>query len=199
MTHRDEYGQPVDHSSVHRARPADDQTAATHPRLRLGLAIGRLVRAVGSAYVVYVVLLVGLSGALNIAWGYGIGSPLRLLRAIPGLLWFAAMLFTAGLVLTLPVWGALWLARRRLDRVAAGIVGAVVLLAWGEWSTYRMEWFDVWRHGNPGLRYWMTTVVPTGVAWAAAGAVLGSAIGGRDRRRKRPTQPVASACVGPTL
>jgi hypothetical protein len=79
------------------------------------------------------------------------------------------------------------------------VVGAVLLLAWGEWSTYRMEWFDVWRHGTPGLRYWMTTVVPTGVAWAAAGAVLGSAIGSRDRRRNRPTQPVASAGVGPTL
>ncbi len=139
------------------------------------------MRVLGTAYLAYTVVLFGLSGALNVAWGYGIGSPLRLLRAVPGLLWFAALLFTAGVVVTLPIWATLWLARRRLDSVAAGLIGACTLLAWGEWSTYRMEWFDVWRHGNPGLRYWMTTVVPTGVAWAAAGAVLGSAIGRRDR------------------
>lgn len=181
MTHREEYRQPVDHRSVDGARPADGRRAATRPPPRLGAASGRLVRVLGAAYVSYTVVLFGLSGALNVAWGYGIGSPVRLLRAVPGLLWFAALLFTAGVVVTLPVWGTLWLARRRLDRVAAGIVGAIALLAWGEWSTYRMEWFDVWRHGNPGLRYWMTTVVPTGVGWAAAGAVLGSAIGRRDR------------------
>lgn len=189
MTHRDEYGQPVDHSSVHGARPADDHADAAHPPSRLGTALGRLVRVLGSAYVAYVVLLVALSGALNLAWGYGIGAPARLLLAVPGVLWFAALLFTAGIVLTLPVWGAMWLARRRLDRVTAGLVGAVVLLAWGEWSTYRMEWFDVWRHGNPGLRYWMTTIVPTGIAWTAAGAVLGSAIGRRDRRSWRAAAP----------
>lgn len=189
MTHRDEYGQPVDHRSVHGARPADDQAAAAPPPPRLGASIGRLVRVLGSAYVAYVVLLVGLSGALNLAWGYGIGSPLRLLHAVPGLLWFAALLFTAGIVLTLPVWGTMWLARRRLDGVTGGLVGGVVLLAWGEWSTYRMEWFDVWRHGNPGLRYWMTTVVPTGIAWAAAGALMGSAIGRGGRGVRRTPTP----------
>lgn len=184
MTHRDEYGQPVDHRSPDRARPAADRPDATFPPRRRRHALGRAAAVVGAAYLAYVVVLLGLSGLLNAAWGYGIGSPDRLLRAVPGLLWFAAMLFTAGLVVTLPVWGTMWMARRHLGTVVAGSIGAVALLAWGEWSTYRMEWFDVWRHGNPGLRYWMTTVVPTGIAWAAAGAVLGSAIGGRRRGRR---------------
>lgn len=188
MTHREESEQPIDHRSGGGVRPAEAGTDATGPPRGLQVALRRAVAVVGSAYVAYVVVLLGLSGILNAAWGYGIGSPAGLLRAVPGLLWFAAVLFTAGLVVTLPVWGTMWMARRRLDGLAGGIVGAVALLAWGEWSTYRMEWFDVWRHGNPGLRYWMTTVVPTGIAWAAAGAVLGSAIGrgGGGIRRTPP-------------
>jgi len=68
------------------------------------------------------------------------------------------------------------LARRCVHRrIAGGVVAltfgcATALLMW------RMEWFDVWRHGVPSIRYMLAAYGPTLVVFAVFGWVTGSFI-----------------------
>jgi hypothetical protein len=63
----------------------------------------------------------------------------------------------------------------------ARFAAAAGLAMWGEWMLFQMEWFDLWRHGIPGFHYWLTTLLPYGLAFGSAGAVIGSALV-RDER-----------------
>lgn len=144
-----------------------------------------VARLVALAWLTFAGVYVLIGMAVQLIAGDGL-PPARLVRFVPGLTFFASLVFLVSLVATSPGWLALLVARRRLSRAATTAAGALLFAAWGEWWFYRMEWFDVWRHGWPGWPYWLSTVVPVALACGAAGGVLGSAIGGRRPGGRRP-------------
>jgi hypothetical protein len=98
------------------------------------------------------------------------------LAAIPAIaVVFMMPFFLTGLMVSLPVLTLLRVARNRVSVPVARFTTAASLVMWAEWMLFQMEWFDVWRYGIPGARYWVTTVLPWGLAFASAGAVVGSA------------------------
>jgi hypothetical protein len=136
----------------------------------------------------------GLAGTLlaviTLGSRFGIGLDSGFFAAVPAVaILFLLPMYVVGLVVNLPLFTILRLARHRVPLGAARCVAAIGMACWGEWMLFQMEWFDVWRHGVPGTRYWMTTLLPWGVAWACAGAVIGgslvrnSAGGAADRGR----------------
>ena len=78
-----------------------------------------------------------------------------------------ALLFNAPLVLIVLA------VRRRIapaprGLLAAGFAAAAIYMIW------RMEWFDVWRHGIPSAGYMLTAFGPYSAAVAATGWALGA-------------------------
>ncbi len=79
----------------------------------------------------------------------------------------AALLFNAPLVLIVLA------VRRRIapgaarGLLAAGFAAAAIYMIW------RMEWFDVWRHGVPSVGFMLTAYGP----WLAVFASLGWLVG----------------------
>lgn len=107
----------------------------------------------------------------------GLGPDFGFVAVVPSIaIVFLLPMYTTGLVLNLPLLITLRPARHRFPLGACRCVAAVGMACWGEWLLFRMEWFDVWRHGVPGLRYWITMLLPWGIAWAAAGAVIGGCL-----------------------
>lgn len=102
---------------------------------------------------------------------------------IPGLLTLFFVLFVAALVLNAPLILVLLLLRNRLDRryvrvlIAAGFAAASAYFIW------RMEWFDMWRHGVPPIGYILRAFVPYTAALAMAGWFVGGLIAPRSARR----------------
>ncbi len=112
----------------------------------------------------------------------------RVLIALPGIALLYGAFLLVGLLFNLPVLASLWILRRRIPLRAARAVAAAGLLIWGQWALYRMEWFDVWRHGVPPVSYWLTSLLPFAVGLCAAGAVVGGTI-----VRDREGRPISSA------
>ena len=144
--------------------------------LRMRRTAGLLGRMLATAWIAYLGAYLGAGMVTHLAAGHE-WPPASAARFLPGAAWFATLMFVVTLVQTSPAWAALALVRQRLGTQWCTLLGAVLFAVWGEWWIYRMEWFDVWRHGIPGWRYWLTVVVPAAVAWGTGGAVLGSAIG----------------------
>jgi hypothetical protein len=88
---------------------------------------------------------------------------------------FAGFLFLNALLLNAPVALVLWLARRRIALRTAQTVLACGFAAATFYMLYRMEWFDVWRHGMPSLASLAAGYLP----WVAAAGAAGWAIAGR--------------------
>lgn len=126
-------------------------------------------------------LVTGLAGNLlalaALGPRFGFAPDFGFVAAVPAIaLVFLLPMYVVGLVLNLPLLMALRVARHRVSPRAARWAAAIGMACWGEWMLFRMEWFDVWRHGAPGLGYWLTTLAPWGVAWAGAGAVVGGGL-----------------------
>jgi hypothetical protein len=99
----------------------------------------------------------------------------HLLEAIVGYPAMGAMFLTAGLVVNSPWLLALRLARRWLSVGLGRSVVAIGLALWAVWTIYRVDWYDIWRHGVPGLWYWVG-FVPFALSFASAGAIIGGAL-----------------------
>jgi hypothetical protein len=98
------------------------------------------------------------------------------MRWVLGPLPLLTFLLATALLVNTPVILALFIARRRLSRgairgiVAAGFAASTIYMIW------RMEWFDVWRHGVPPLTYMIGAFLPYAAVLALAGWGLGALI-----------------------
>jgi hypothetical protein len=92
--------------------------------------------------------------------------------ALPGFLFLAATAYSAPLILLV------LLARKRINpRVGSGLISASFAISTG-YMLWRIEWFDVWRHGVPSLDYLAVYAV-----WMAVMAAAGWCIGLLLQRR----------------
>ena len=89
-----------------------------------------------------------------------------------------------SIALSVPVILVVVMARDHLGRragrglIAASFACATAFMLW------RMEWFDVWRHGTPSLSYLATGYLPYIAVFAICGWVLGgSVLRGSERVR----------------
>src|SRR3990170_6139153 len=122
----------------------------------------RPVKVVSAAYVMLVAvwMATALAGHLfalaELKPAYRVGSDYGFLLQIPaaGLIFYGPLLLV-GLVVNLPMFVLLRLARSHVSVGVARCAGAAGLAMWAEWFFFRMEWFDVWRHGIPDARYWV--------------------------------------------
>lgn len=159
-------------------RSAAEQWEHHLARSRAGIA---MFVAIGYFVLGAVWIVTGLAGNLlaviTLGSRSGIGLDFGFFAAVPAAaILFLLPMYVVGLVVNLPLFTLLRLARQRVPLGAARSVAAIGMACWGEWRLFQMEWFDVWRHGVPGARYWMTTLLPWGVAWACAGAVIGGSL-----------------------
>ena len=99
-----------------------------------------------------------------------------------------ALAINAPLILVLVV-----IRRRLLRRTSAGIV-ALGFAAAASYMLWRMEWFDVWRHGIPSIDYVLTAFGPYAAGTGAVGWWLGGRIVPRERAGQRPRILVRPSC-----
>lgn len=86
-----------------------------------------------------------------------------------------------GLVVNAALMAVLLFTRRRLAPQHAGLMLAAGFFAASIYVIWRIEWFDVWRHGMPSALYVLETMGPYPTAVAGAGWILGVRIGPRRR------------------
>ena len=163
------------------------RTAGDEWERRLGGSAAGIAMTFAVGYVILGLVYFGVHVVVNLPtiathWlGSGFGLYFRVLGSLPTMFFlFLLPMYVAGVVMNVPLLTAVRLARHRIPLRAARWAAAIGFAAWGEWILYKMEWFDVWRHGVPGLSYWLFTLVPWGVAWASAGAVLGGTLARTD-------------------
>jgi hypothetical protein len=86
------------------------------------------------------------------------------------------ILLAVTVVFNLPLLLLLLVLRRRVPRqvcgalVAAGFSIAVAYIIW------RIEWFDVWRHGVPSVGYLLTVYLPSMSTFGVIGYATGYVI-----------------------
>ena len=88
---------------------------------------------------------------------------------------------TAGLV-NVPLILLAVLFRKRVDRRLIQAALAFGFAAWTGYLLWRMEWFDVWRHGIPPVGYMLTAYLPYTGALGLLGWFLGGLITRPPRR-----------------
>ena len=88
---------------------------------------------------------------------------------------FAGFLFVNALLLNAPFVFVLWLGRHRITPRPARALLACGFAAATFYMLYRIEWFDVWRHGVPSLTYLAGGYLP----WVALAGVAGWVIAAR--------------------
>jgi hypothetical protein len=106
-------------------------------------------------------------------------------------------LYLTGLVVNAPLLVVLRLLRLRLPRAVVRHSAAIGMLVWIQWAAYQMEWFDVWRHGTPDWRYFVTYLIPLGAAFWCAGLVIGRAMS-RDRAGRTHSHRISRTLMGAT-
>ena len=109
------------------------------------------------------------------------------LQFLFGLLFFSVILTGWALLWNAPLIAALVLLRRRLTAMVPRLLLAAGFCASAWWLLYRLEWFDVWRHGVPNLRYLARAYIPYGILLAAIGWFAGSIV--VPRRRAPSLEP----------
>jgi hypothetical protein len=105
------------------------------------------------------------------------------MRVLFNLLNFYSFLLGTTIVVNLPLIVLALLVRKRIDR---GIIRAVLAVGFASWPGYllwRMEWFDMWRHGVPPISYLATTYLPYMASLALLGWFIGGLIAPPTRRR----------------
>jgi hypothetical protein len=97
----------------------------------------------------------------------------------PGFLFLAATAYSAPVILLVV------LARSRISRrVGCGLIASSFAVSTG-YMLWRMEWFDVWRHGVPPLDYLAVYAIYI-VVMAGAGWCIGSLMLRRSFRAPTP-------------
>lgn len=89
-------------------------------------------------------------------------------------------LFVTATVTSLPVIVVAMLARDRIGRSAGSGLVASSFAASTAYRLWRLDWFDVWRHGAPPVTD-LINYVPWVVVMGAAGWLIGSALLRRSR------------------
>jgi hypothetical protein len=100
---------------------------------------------------------------------------------IPGVLTLLAILTAASIVLNAPLLVLLIIARRRMNPVTTRVLVATGFAAATAYFIWRMEWFDVYRHGVPSVAYMLMSIVPYTVVLGLTGWLLGMCITPRQR------------------
>ena len=100
---------------------------------------------------------------------------------IPGILTLLAILTVAAVVLNAPLLVLLIFARHRLNPLTTRVLAATGFAAASAYFIWRMEWFDVYRHGIPTLTYMLTSIVPYTLVVGMTGWLLGTRITPRHR------------------
>ena len=98
------------------------------------------------------------------------------LQFLGGLLFFSTILIGWALLANAPVIAALVLLRRRLTARVPRLLLAAGFCASTWWLLYRMEWFDVWRHGVPSLGYLVQLYLPYSLLLGTLGWFAGSIV-----------------------
>jgi len=73
------------------------------------------------------------------------------------------------------------LAGRRLPPIAVKLLAAVAFMIGPAYVLWRLEWFDVWRHGVPSPSYLVTTFVPYLGVFAVLGWLTAHRLSRGDR------------------
>ena len=100
---------------------------------------------------------------------------------IPGILTLLVILTAASIVLNAPLLVLLIVARRRMNPITTRVLMAIGFAAATAFFIWRMEWFDVYRHGMPSLTYMLTSIVPYALVLGLTGWLLGMCITPRQR------------------
>jgi hypothetical protein len=104
--------------------------------------------------------------------------------------WFAAVPFFSFLLITAFLYNApliliVRLARTRLGRIASrSLIATGFAVSTGYWL-WRVEWFDIWRHGPPAARYLLFVYAPYLAGAAALGWLVGTFIVPTSSRTRR--------------
>jgi hypothetical protein len=100
---------------------------------------------------------------------------------IPGILMLLVILTAASIVLNAPLLVLLIFARHRMNPITTRVLVAMGFAAASAYFIWRMEWFDVYRHGMPPLTYVLTSIVPYTLIVGLTGWLLGMCITPRQR------------------
>jgi len=101
---------------------------------------------------------------------------------------FGGFLLATALAFNAPLLIAARLARKRLHPLVPKLTLATGFALVAAYMLWKMEWFDVWRHGVPSLTFMLKGYAP----WIGALAVVGWFVGGlvvREPARTRTVQP----------
>jgi hypothetical protein len=101
------------------------------------------------------------------------------------LLDFLLYMIVTACIYSAPVIGLVFLTRRRIQRrIASGLLALAFACATA-FSLWRMEWFDVWRHGVPPVSYMLAAYSPWLTVFGVLGWITGSLIVRRSQLTTR--------------
>lgn len=95
---------------------------------------------------------------------------------------FVLYLLVWAFAYSTPVLLLVWLVRRRITPAISGVVSGMAFAAATAFTLYRIEWFDMWRHGVPSARY-LSGYLPWIGSYALVGWFTGFMVG---RSRQTP-------------
>jgi hypothetical protein len=104
------------------------------------------------------------------------------MRWIPALLTLFTVLLVNAIMWSAPLIVLGLLVRRRVGRRYIQAVLALAFAASTAYFIWRMEWFDMWRHGVPPIGYIVTAFGPYTTAVALVGWFLGGLIAGPRKK-----------------
>jgi hypothetical protein len=82
-------------------------------------------------------------------------------------------IFVLAFVYSAPLLVIVWLSRRRITRHTAAVLVAISFVTASGFVLRRMDWFDVFRHGMPSLRWMLVTYGPLLAAYGVIGWLIG--------------------------
>ncbi len=107
------------------------------------------------------------------------------MRFITGFLFgtflLGVFLLATALLLNAPLLVAARLTRKRLRPLVPKLTLAIGFAVAAAYALWKMEWFDVWRHGVPPVRYVLRAYLPWIVTLGFAGWFLGGLVVGPRR------------------
>ena len=103
------------------------------------------------------------------------------LKAAGGFIVFGFILAMYAALWVGPLALLLFLVRRWIHPLVPRVVLAIACSAATTYSFYRMEWFDIWRHGWPSIEYVLEVYAPYTLLFAGTGWLLGSLIAPKEK------------------
>lgn len=99
-------------------------------------------------------------------------------------------LLAVAFVLSAPLLLVILALRKWLHPAVARSLLASSFAAAVAFQIWRMEWFDVWRHGFPGVSYLLTTFAPYMLAFGCVGWWIGGLVSRRGTARASSSEPL---------